>query len=370
MDNREIIETFAHHRFTIDRVKTTTIRTEKIILISMDNKIKKPFKDVTEQDILDYLAQYKEGTRDSRINHIKLFYRWLFKLEKGDRLPDCIRRIKPTPYRLKRQKGDIESRERRITPIEYQRLVDCAHTIMHKALLEALYHFGPRISELLSMNATDVSYDGSITKVTFRESKTQARDAVCIGRLNHLLTWSESYQPFKGQKDKPLWVDHRTNNRYASRSALTLLQRICERAGVQKRTLHDFRHTSISNDRDNGIPITHIETNHGFAKGSPMMRIYDHNKTSDYEEYLKRKNTETAPTYETLQKQKNIFEEKLNEITTLKEQMNTLIALLKFNDCEINYGELLKATDNTAMTDEIKERRKKLIERYLKNLEA
>ena len=337
MDNSEIIEKYQHHRIIIDKVKTTTIRNEKIILVTLSNKIQKPFKDATEQDILDYLAGYKAGTQDSRINHLKLFYRWLYTLEKGDRLPDCIRRIRLTPSRFKRQKGDIELRERRITPTEYQRLLDCAHTLMHKALLETLYHYGPRISELLSMNATDVSYDGSITKVTFRESKTQARDAVYSGRLEHLLTWSESYQPFKGMNDKPLWVDYRTNNRYAGRSALTLLQRVCARAVVSKRTLHDFRHTSISNDRDNGIPITHIETNHGLVHGSLMMKIYDHNKTSDYEAYLKRKNSETPPTYESLENQKKTLEEKYqqeivdlkNEIAHIKKMINITETLNK-----------------------------------------
>ncbi|MBE3123120.1 MAG: site-specific integrase [Thermoplasmata archaeon] len=220
---------------------------------------------------------------------------------------------------MKRQKGDIELWERRITRNEYQRLLDCANTIMHKAMLETLYHYGPRISELLSMNAIDVSYDGAITKVTFRESKTQAHDAVYSGRLEHLLNWSESYQPFKGIKDKPLWVDYRTNNRYASRSALTLLQRICKRAGISKRTLHDFRHSSISNDRDDGIPITHIETNHGLMHGSQMMKIYDYNKTSDYVDYLLKKNNETKPTFEAQEKQIKILEDKHEkEIRDLK----------------------------------------------------
>ena len=50
-----------------------------------------------------------------------------------------------------------------------------------------------------------------------------------------------------------------------------------------------------------------------------MMKIYDHNKTSDYEEYLKKKNNETAPTYESLEMQKKTIEEKYEkEIKDLK----------------------------------------------------
>ena len=319
MKNSDIIEKYLEYRTNSNTVKTSTVTTEKFILQTLDKKLNKPFKKATEEDLREYFKGYKESSRDSRINHLKIFYRWLFNLEKGDRLPDCIRNIRPTPYRIKRGRGDIELREHRITPNEYQRIIDCANTQMHKALLETLYHYGPRISELLSMNANDACYDGTITKVTFRESKTQARDAVYNGRLNYLMTWVESYQPFKGMKDKPLWVDHRTNNRYAKRSALGVLHRICQRAGISRKKLHDFRHSSISNDRDAGIPITHIETNHGLTHGSLMMKIYDHNKTSDYEEYLKKKNNETPATYEALRKQKQTLEEKHEkEIVNLK----------------------------------------------------
>jgi len=319
MNNKEIIKEYEQHRIKIDQIKKTTATTEKFILETLDKKINKPFKKTTQQDILTYLNDYKPNSRDSRINHLKIFYRWLFNLEKEDKLPDCIRNIRPTPYRLKRIKGDVAIKDRRITLNEYHKMLDYANTVMHKALIETLYHFGPRISELLSMNSNDVIYDGEITKVTFRESKTQARDAVYYGRLNHLMNWVESYQPFKGEKYKPLWVDHRTNKRYCKRSALGLVHRICKRAGIQRRKLHDFRHSSISNDRDNGISITHIETNHGLVHGSLMMKIYDHNKTIDYVEYLRKKNNETPATYESLEKQKELLEEKHEkEIQSLK----------------------------------------------------
>ena len=226
-------------------------------------------------------------------------------------------------------------RERVITEEEYQRLLDNTYKIMHKAMIETLYLFGCRASELLKMNSNDVTYDGEFTRVIFKHSK-ELRDNVYYGRAEHLLKWVESYQPFKNQNNKPLWItsiykDKKTKeNLYNTRFTINGLEKafkvISKRANIRTITPHDFRHTRTSIERNKGTPQTHIENNLGFRKGTLMMQVYDHNKTKDYEEYLKQKRKETPATHELLLKQKEQLELKHEkEISDLKDQITQIM---------------------------------------------
>ena len=138
------------------------------------------------------------------------------------------------------------------------------------------------------------------------------------------MAWFESYQPFKGQKDKSLWINtfYKSNERFTRGGILQSIDRTAKRAGIERKiNCHDFRHSSISRDRSNGVPTTHIETKHGLIHGSGVIQIYDHNKTKDYENYLREKTEERPETYETLKTTKDTLETELKaEIQTLKEE--------------------------------------------------
>jgi len=164
-------------------------------------------------------------------------------------------------------------------------------------------NFGVRANELLSINSDGVTYDGTFTRITVRTSKTETRDIIHKGRCNYLMTYVESYQPFKDQSGKPLLIGYQ-QKRFTIDGLEQFIKSLCKKLELKLITPHDFRHTSISRDRANGVPITHIETKHGLVHGSQVMKIYDHNKTKDYEDWLNGKITETEETYETL-KRKN-----------------------------------------------------------------
>ena len=96
----------------------------------------------------------------------------------------------------------------------------------------------------------------------------------------------------KGQKDKPIWINtfFKSNKRFTRGGILQIIDRTAKRAGIERKVnCHDFRHTSISRDRSNGVPVSHIETKHGLVHGSLVMQIYDHNKAEDYENFLRKK---------------------------------------------------------------------------------
>ncbi|MCJ7570404.1 MAG: tyrosine-type recombinase/integrase [Candidatus Thermoplasmatota archaeon] len=341
MSNEQIIKQYLKYLLEVKKVRNKTIELEKWILKSFNEHIKdKNFEKVIEQEILDYLKTYSISAYDDRLRKLKKFYNWLFKLPKSQ-YPECISRIQPNyknPIQMYRQSPRY--RERVVSEEEYQRMLDCTYKVMHKAMLETLYLFGCRASELLSMNSNSVVYDGEFTKVFFPQSKGQPRDNSYYGRAEHLLKWVESYQPFKNESNKPLWItstytDKKTKKVYHNtRTTINGLEKsfrvISKRAGLRNITPHDFRHTRITNERKNGTPNTHIENQLGLSHNSAMMEVYDHNKTKGYEEYLKQKRKETPATHELLMKQKEILELKHEkEINELNNKFEGIFKLLK-----------------------------------------
>lgn len=306
------------------------------------------FKDATETQIIEHQKKYAPVTQNTILAILKSFYRWMFDIDKGDRLPDNIRRIKTTKIEI----DETTYRERVITADEYDKILNFATSNMHKAMIETLYNFGPRVSELLSMNAIDAGYDGEFTRITIRESKTKKRLVSHHGRLNHLMNWAETYHPFKNQKNIPMWINtfHGTNDRFSRRGTLNLITRLCKRAGIEKKiNCHDFRHTSISRDRSEGIPISHIETKHGLVHGSLVMKVYDHNKSKDFEDWMKRKDdTPQEDSYTTLKAKTDeieILKKKVSKLTTdehfanqAKEDIERLYEK-KFDDLEKLYAD-------------------------------
>lgn len=319
--NKKLLDDYEKHRLKVLDHNPSTVETQKLQLSKYLYYLngKNP-KQIAQEELINFLDQYKPSTQANLITVLKPFYRWMFNVEETHELPDFIRKLKRNT-----KINGIEYRERVITEEEYQRMLDCANGAMYRAILETLYLFGVRVSELLSMTPVDVKYDGELTTITIRDSKTIPRDVDHKGRAEQLMKYVESHQLYKGQKDKPLWVGYK-GKILTRMTVLNNIHLCAKKAGIDRRvTNHDFRHTSITRDKDKGIPITHIETKHGLRHGSPMMGRYDHNKSQDYKNYLRERKEETEVTYETLKKQKERLEQKHEkEIKELKDSFENL----------------------------------------------
>jgi len=328
MDNIKIIKDFINFKLNENiadnEINENTALHYHRILEPLSKSLKqKSFKKATESDILSYLSHYSSTTKNVRIPMLKAFYRWLYNLDEDDKLPDCIRRIKKS--KKASNKDDIEYREKTITEIEYDKIIEFTPKLVQKAITETFHNFGIRLSELHSMKSQDVQYDKGITKITVRKSKTKTRDVIFEGRSEHLLKYHETYYPYKDQKNKPLWIFGTQHKPYTKSGIERFIGRNSINAIHRHITPHDFRHTAITRARANNVPPTFIETNFGFTKDSTMMNIYDHNKIKDYEEWLRQRNKEIEPSYTI---QKRLYEESTikqqEQIAQLKKQFNTL----------------------------------------------
>jgi site-specific recombinase XerD len=338
MNNNKTIEDFINFKIVNMEINEESEIHYRRVLKALNKDInKKSFRNATESDIQNHLSHYAPSTRNTRIPMIKVFYRWLYNLDEYDKPPECVRRIKKS--KKASNKDEINYRERTITEIEYDRIIDFTPRLVQKAITETFYNFGTRLSELHSMKSQDVKYEEGITKITIRESKTKTRDIIYEGRSEYLLKYYETYYPYKNQKNKPLWVFGKQNKPYTKSGIERFIGRISKRAINEYKTPHDFRHTSVTNARANNVPLPHIESNYGYTHGSSMMKIYDHNKTKDYEEWLRKRTKKIEPSF-TVQK-------KLYEKVTIKQQkqINELkekIEILEKNVMPIDNDEKVK----------------------------
>lgn len=325
--NEELIDDYISFK-KMENESEQSLYTKKSWLRTFSRDLNKPFTEVKRKDVINHLSQYSTVTIQNKKSLITDFYKYILDLDEDERLPDFLRKI-PNP---KRKHDDIKYRERYITEDVYNRLLEYCPTPKHKAIIETLYNFGLRKSELTSINYNGVSYDGEVTKVTVRESKTSTRDVIIPGRSKHLLNWVESFYPDKDKPSQPLFFSNKSNRekRYSHSALNRFLMRLCAKADIKRKiTPHDFRHTYITNQCKNGIPETHIKTNTGLTKNSKMLSVYDHNKLKDFEEYLKKINVESEPTYDLLEKQKETLEEKhQKEIDELKVEQKRLYKML------------------------------------------
>jgi site-specific recombinase XerD len=279
---------------------------------------------VKEKDIIEYLNKYSEQAYNPRLSILRTFYRWHLKLEEKE-YPEFLKRLKLKSIDKIRRRNKMKYREKIVTEEEYHTLIDNCTKYKHKAIIETLYLFGVRNSELRTMKIKGVEYnEEGNTKIVVYESKTMPRDVIYSGRADHLLTWINNYHPYRNNPENFVF-NSVTNKPYETQGIDAILRRTCKNAGLRKIVPHDFRHTSISNDRKNGVPQTFIESNHGLIDSSKMMQVYDHNESKEYEEWLKQRKKEIKPKYELLEKQKKTLEEKHEkEIIELKNVIYTM----------------------------------------------
>ena len=109
-DNKELIYDYEKFRKSALAIEETTIKHNTDVLMTLDKYVKgKNFKKLTEKDVLNYLDKYKPTTRNTRINILRPFLKWI----NDEKEPDCIKRIKVVPTRILKKRYDKDYSHRR-----------------------------------------------------------------------------------------------------------------------------------------------------------------------------------------------------------------------------------------------------------------
>lgn len=232
-----------------------TIKQYGYSLNRMLTAINKPVPQITEDDIFMYMAIMKRnGSSNSYMNNVRLvlssFFGWLYNKHLIEKNPmSGISSIKVEKI-IKKPFSDDEMEKMR-------RSIDNLKDI---AIFEFLYATGVRVSELCSLNLSDVDFNGKSVKVFGKGSKERIVP-ISTSAIWHL----RQYLQDRGYEDGPLFINRR-NQRFKRRGIEGLLERISNKSGVVNVHPHRFRRTLATNLLKKGMQIEEVSKILGHSK--------------------------------------------------------------------------------------------------------
>ncbi len=359
--NQQLIIDFVEEN-KINGQADTTLHNKKTLLTIFAYDVKKHLRKVTKKDVKTFFKNCNLSVKSQETVKVILrkFYRWLYDLNKKDDLPHCVSWFEfRTRQQIEKESQSKNVKDKIVSEENYQDMLNACTNIEERAIVETLYLSGARVSEICAMNISHVKETEELVEIYLPESKTQSRWVPLTEYPENLIQWTREHQ-FASQPNKPLWVNLTHDERYFLKRMGThtiryKLRVIAKTAGIKKNiTPHMFRHTRITLDRSAGLPDTHCCTKYGWAKGSDMIRQYDHNSYEELRQWmLKNSDTEKPPTYERLQKNNKILKRKQKtEIDSLKRQMQQMEEKMSRMDKALNspFCQLLINGNNTERT--------------------
>ena len=133
MNNGENINKYLDFKQTTNSSKKGviskgTLKLYRMNLEYLENTLgNRSFEDATEDDVLKTIKNKSPATKNNRLIVYRDFYRWLLNIDEYEALPQFLRRLKL----VKIIKDDIEYREKIISEVEYNKLLNFAFNPLH-----------------------------------------------------------------------------------------------------------------------------------------------------------------------------------------------------------------------------------------------
>lgn len=198
-------------------------------------------KHISEQDIKDFLAQFKEhNTQRGYHSAIKCFYKYEVKQPNKFRFIEYCKRNRKLPIVL--------------SPDEMQRLIFSCRNLKHKTIICLLYSTGMRVGEVIDLKIRNV--DSSRMVINVLNAKGGKDRQVTLDPL--LLQLLREY--FKQYRPKEYLFNGQFGPQYSERSIAQFLQKYADLAGIKKRVYpHLIRHTYATHLLENGNDLSIIQ---------------------------------------------------------------------------------------------------------------
>ena len=266
--NAEAVRDFLNSKKAEAKSKTTIYNygneLSKLFLI-----INKDYRDITAQDIRDYMDYRREhdGVKPITIQNIRLylmsFYKWAVIDERILRNPmDKIGTVKV-------EKKVIET----FTDEEVERLRCACKNERDLAIVDMLSSSGMRVSELTGLNKSDVNFETGEVKVYGKGAK----ERICFltGRAKIHLKW---YLESRTDNNPALFVTaKKPYNRISKNGVEFAIKELGKASGVDVNGRchpHKFRSTLASNMLNKGADISMVQSVLGHASPETTMQVY------------------------------------------------------------------------------------------------
>lgn len=240
----------AYHQFMVSKkIQGLSDGTLKLYMQTINffmSKLRKPFKDITTNDIRLFIAnreiqdRISKGTLARERGCIVRFFHWLYIEEFIDRDPGArVEKIK-VPKRRKQEFSELE----------VEKLRSAASNAKETLIIELLLSTGCRVSELVSLNFSDYDQENDSIEVIGKGDKQRTLyfNAKAKLALNHYL---KEVPHITG----PLFYGQTKGEEMTTAGVQKLVKRLGKRAGVLNVHPHRFRRTAATLARRHGMPI-------------------------------------------------------------------------------------------------------------------
>jgi integrase len=264
-EQREVLKEY--DRYSKSKgLKVNSRKSYVVLLKHFSIHVKKPYKDMTEKDIINYFSSIKVSPNTFTLAQItlKAFFRWFYKSDN----PEVISWIK-----IKRADNGLP----KIVPlIDIKKLVNACDNPRDKCLVMVLWDSSCRASEIGTLNIGDITFDEFGAKILVN-GKTGERSVRLIDSVPDLKLWL-SCHPYKDDINKPLFISL-ANLNYGERLEGTgiyqTIAKLRKRAKIERAlTPHTIRRTRITELAKNGFAEAELRLIAGWVRGSQTPKHY------------------------------------------------------------------------------------------------
>lgn len=219
-------------------------------------------EDIDEFKVLLNKQRYTGKSISRKINSIKAFFRFL--VGEGE--------ISNNPAEIISHPKYDQSPPRVLSKIEYRALRDaCRGDVRMSAVVELLLQTGMRISELASLQLTDIDFDRNVITIQAQNSRGSRKVPLNSAAKSAL---TDYIQARPRAREKTIFLT-KTCRPFLVRNIRTAIDRYFRLAGIKVAKVNDLRHTFIIEQLRAGTPLVYVS------------QLVGHKRITTTEKYLK-----------------------------------------------------------------------------------
>lgn len=235
----------------VSNLSKGTLKQYRYKLIHFFDTVKKPYTDITANDIRIYLFSFKQerNASDCYVDNVRItlnsFFQWCVDNEYLLRNP-CAK-VDKIKYQTKRREP--------MTTLSLEDLRWHCRDVREKALIDFLYSTGCRVSECAGVLLSDIDWE-----------KNSVRLRYCKGNKERTVFFNDeakvslkAYIEKRGHISPALFTSTKAPHQQLKTHALEdIVRKVGERAGI-KTYPHKLRHTFATVGLRNGMPLEKLQ---------------------------------------------------------------------------------------------------------------
>ncbi len=216
--------------------------------------------------------EYSKKSMVRKLAAVKSFFKYLYHREYIDKNPaDYVSSPKLPEYLPEfLYEDEINNIIDSLTDSSFE-------TVRNRAILEFLYSTGVRVSELVSINVSDVDINNGLIKVKGKGNKERivALGSKALNALHNYLIYRNDLLKKDGKESKALFINLK-GNRLTSRGVRYIFEEIIKKLALKKSiSPHTIRHTFATHMLNHGCDLRVVQEFLGHSSLSTT-QLYTH----------------------------------------------------------------------------------------------